>query len=65
MPLVDEDLLLPKVTVLKMISEICPKGISHAKETRDLIIECCIGELLNFHFIASLFDALQNSYIFT
>ncbi|EGO27375.1 hypothetical protein SERLADRAFT_382078 [Serpula lacrymans var. lacrymans S7.9] len=40
----DEDLSLPKATVAKMISELLPSDITCAKETRDLIIECCVGE---------------------
>ncbi|KAF8332815.1 histone-fold-containing protein [Cantharellus anzutake] len=36
----DEDLSLPRATVQKLISEILPKDIVCAKETRDLISEC-------------------------
>ncbi|KAF8592544.1 histone-fold-containing protein [Ramaria rubella] len=49
-PPVDEDLSLPKATVQKMISELLPKDISCAKETRDLIIECCVEFI---HLISS------------
>lgn len=56
----DEDLSLPKATVAKMISgthfqphsfyfnhlilELLPSDVVCAKETRDLVIECCVGE---------------------
>ncbi|KIJ56539.1 hypothetical protein M422DRAFT_22704 [Sphaerobolus stellatus SS14] len=46
----DDDLSLPKATVQKMISELLPKDISCAKETRDLIIECCVEFI---HLISS------------
>ncbi|OBZ76789.1 Negative cofactor 2 complex subunit beta [Grifola frondosa] len=38
----DEDLSLPKATVTKMIAELLPNDVTCAKETRDLIIECCV-----------------------
>ncbi|KAH8830253.1 histone-fold-containing protein [Flagelloscypha sp. PMI_526] len=38
----DEDLSLPKATVAKLISELLPKDMTCAKDTRDLIIECCV-----------------------
>ncbi|KZW03949.1 hypothetical protein EXIGLDRAFT_758259, partial [Exidia glandulosa HHB12029] len=38
----DEELSLPKATVQKMISEFLPNDVSVAKDTRDLIIECCV-----------------------
>jgi len=38
----EDDLSLPKATVQKLISEILPKDIACAKETRDLVIECCV-----------------------
>ncbi|KAL1744385.1 histone-fold-containing protein [Schizophyllum fasciatum] len=38
----DDDLSLPKATVAKMITELLPKDIVCAKDTRDLIIECCV-----------------------
>ncbi|EGO01736.1 hypothetical protein SERLA73DRAFT_70905 [Serpula lacrymans var. lacrymans S7.3] len=46
----DEDLSLPKATVAKMISELLPSDITCAKETRDLIIECCVEFI---HLISS------------
>ncbi|EJD53854.1 histone-fold-containing protein [Auricularia subglabra TFB-10046 SS5] len=46
----DEDLSLPKATVQKMISELLPSDVSVAKETRDLVIECCVEFI---HLIAS------------
>ncbi|TFK56065.1 histone-fold-containing protein [Heliocybe sulcata] len=46
----DEDLSLPKATVTKMISELLPNDITCAKETRDLVIECCVEFI---HLISS------------
>ncbi|KAF9046042.1 histone-fold-containing protein [Hymenopellis radicata] len=46
----DEDLSLPKATVTKMIQELLPNDISCAKETRDLVIECCVEFI---HLISS------------
>ncbi|KAJ4472268.1 histone-fold-containing protein [Lentinula aciculospora] len=46
----DEDLSLPKATVAKMITELLPKDIVCAKETRDLVIECCVEFI---HLISS------------
>ncbi|KAH6915140.1 TATA binding protein-associated phosphoprotein [Coprinopsis sp. MPI-PUGE-AT-0042] len=46
----DDDLSLPKATVSKMIAEILPNDISCAKETRDLVIECCVEFI---HLISS------------
>ncbi|KIY67342.1 histone-fold-containing protein [Cylindrobasidium torrendii FP15055 ss-10] len=46
----DEDLTLPKATVAKMIQELLPKELSCAKETRDLVIECCVEFI---HLISS------------
>jgi len=41
-PPMDDDLSLPKATVQKLISELLPKDVVCAKETRDLVIECCV-----------------------
>jgi len=41
-PSMDDDLSLPKATVQKLISELLPKDVLCAKDTRDLIIECCV-----------------------
>ncbi|KAI4519134.1 histone-fold-containing protein [Schizophyllum commune] len=38
----DDDLSLPKATVAKMITELLPNDIVCAKDTRDLVIECCV-----------------------
>ncbi|KAF2453359.1 histone-fold-containing protein [Lineolata rhizophorae] len=40
----NDDLSLPKATVQKIISEILAHdpGVGFAKETRDLLIECCV-----------------------
>ncbi|KZT12946.1 histone-fold-containing protein [Laetiporus sulphureus 93-53] len=46
----DEDLSLPKATVAKMITELLPKDVTCAKETRDLVIECCVEFI---HLISS------------
>ncbi|KAF5333672.1 hypothetical protein D9611_002212 [Ephemerocybe angulata] len=47
---VDDELSLPKATVAKMISELLPNDVSCAKETRDLVIECCVEFI---HLISS------------
>ena len=41
-PLDDEDLSLPKATIQKLIQEYLPKDLSCAKETRDLLTDCCV-----------------------
>ncbi|KAG7097281.1 negative cofactor 2 transcription regulator complex subunit ncb2 [Marasmius oreades] len=46
----DEDLSLPKATVAKMITELLPSDVVCAKETRDLVIECCVEFI---HLISS------------
>jgi len=46
----DEDLSLPKATVAKMIAELLPNDVVCAKETRDLVIECCVEFI---HLISS------------
>lgn len=40
----NDDLSLPKATVQKIITEILAydQGVSFARETRDLLIECCV-----------------------
>ncbi|KAJ3216532.1 negative cofactor 2 transcription regulator complex subunit ncb2 [Dinochytrium kinnereticum] len=46
----DEELGLPKATVAKLIQEMMPGEIACAKETRDLLSECCVEFI---HLIAS------------
>ncbi|KAG8996109.1 negative cofactor 2 transcription regulator complex subunit ncb2 [Tulasnella sp. 427] len=46
----DDDLSLPKATVYKLIAELLPPEINCAKETRDLVIECCVEFI---HLISS------------
>jgi len=41
-PPIDDDLSLPKATVQKLIQELLPQDVACAKDTRDLIIECCV-----------------------
>jgi len=38
----DDELSLPRATVAKMIQELLPEETTCAKETRDLVIECCV-----------------------
>ncbi|PWN53952.1 histone-fold-containing protein [Violaceomyces palustris] len=38
----DDELSLPKATVQKLIHDMLPDDISCAKDTRDLLIECCV-----------------------
>ncbi|KAF9468957.1 histone-fold-containing protein [Collybia nuda] len=49
-PPTDDDLSLPKATVAKMISDLLPSDVVCAKETRDLVIECCVEFI---HLISS------------
>ncbi|KAF5388196.1 hypothetical protein D9615_000195 [Tricholomella constricta] len=49
-PPADDDLSLPKATVAKMISDLLPSDVVCAKETRDLVIECCVEFI---HLISS------------
>jgi len=49
-PPVDDELSLPKATVSKMISERLPNDVSCSKDSRDLIIECCVEFI---HLISS------------
>ncbi|PVU94052.1 hypothetical protein BB561_002845 [Smittium simulii] len=46
----DDELSLPRATVYKLIGEMLPDDISCAKETRDLLIDCC-NEFI--HLVAS------------
>ncbi|PWA02744.1 hypothetical protein BB558_001118 [Smittium angustum] len=47
---VEDDLSLPRATVYKLIGEMLPEDITCAKETRDLLIDCC-NEFI--HLVAS------------
>ncbi|KAL2913702.1 negative cofactor 2 transcription regulator complex subunit ncb2 [Polyrhizophydium stewartii] len=38
----DEELTLPKATLAKLIQEILPADVSCAKETKDLLGDCCV-----------------------
>ncbi|KAL0949573.1 hypothetical protein HGRIS_009622 [Hohenbuehelia grisea] len=49
-PPTDDDLSLPKATVAKMITELLPPDVVCAKDTRDLVIECCVEFI---HLISS------------
>ncbi|KAI7907841.1 histone-fold-containing protein [Cokeromyces recurvatus] len=49
-PTSDDDLSLPKATVQKLINEMMPEDIVCAKDTRDLLIDCCVEFI---HLIAS------------
>ncbi|CAG8662064.1 10380_t:CDS:2 [Funneliformis caledonium] len=46
----DDELSLPKATVTKLITEMLPPDIACAKDTRDLLIDCCVEFI---HLIAS------------
>ncbi|CEP16424.1 hypothetical protein [Parasitella parasitica] len=46
----DDELSLPKATVQKLINEMMPDDIVCAKDTRDLLIDCCVEFI---HLIAS------------
>ncbi|OZJ03312.1 hypothetical protein BZG36_02262 [Bifiguratus adelaidae] len=47
---VDDELSLPKATVQKLITEMMPDDIVCAKDTRELLIDCCVEFI---HLIAS------------
>ncbi|KAJ2664489.1 negative cofactor 2 transcription regulator complex subunit ncb2 [Coemansia sp. RSA 1200] len=49
-PANDDELSLPRATVYKLIAEMLPKDIACAKDTRDLLLDCC-NEFI--HLIAS------------
>ena len=38
----DEELSLPKATIQKLIQDYLPSDMSCARDTRDLLIECCV-----------------------
>ncbi|KAF9398846.1 negative cofactor 2 transcription regulator complex subunit ncb2 [Mortierella sp. AD011] len=46
----DDDLSLPKGMLHKLINEMMPDDIACAKDTRDLLIECCVEFI---HLLAS------------
>jgi histone H3/H4 len=46
----EDDLSLPKATVAKMITDLLPNDMACTKETRDLVIECCVEFI---HLISS------------
>ncbi|UZJ51494.1 hypothetical protein CBS101457_000814 [Exobasidium rhododendri] len=46
----DDELSLPRATVQKLIQEMLPNDVSCAKETRDLLIDCCVEFI---HLISS------------
>ncbi|PVV02668.1 hypothetical protein BB560_002874 [Smittium megazygosporum] len=46
----DDDLSLPRATVYKLIGEMLPEDVTCAKDTRDLLIDCC-NEFI--HLVAS------------
>ncbi|GAA5805979.1 histone-fold-containing protein [Thamnidium elegans] len=49
-PTGEDDLSLPKATVQKLINEMMPDDIICSKDTRDLLIDCCVEFI---HLIAS------------
>ncbi|KAI8376407.1 histone-fold-containing protein [Radiomyces spectabilis] len=49
-PTGDDELSLPKATVQKLINEMMPQDVACAKDTRDLLIDCCVEFI---HLIAS------------
>ncbi|KAI7863206.1 histone-fold-containing protein [Spinellus fusiger] len=49
-PTGDDELSLPKATVQKLINEMMPDDVICAKDTRDLLIDCCVEFI---HLIAS------------
>ncbi|KAI9501617.1 negative cofactor 2 transcription regulator complex subunit ncb2 [Coemansia spiralis] len=49
-PGAEDDLSLPRATVYKLIAEMLPDDITCAKDTRDLLLDCC-NEFI--HLVAS------------
>ncbi|KAJ2235646.1 negative cofactor 2 transcription regulator complex subunit ncb2 [Coemansia sp. IMI 203386] len=49
-PAAEDDLSLPRATVYKLIAEMLPDDVACAKDTRDLLLDCC-NEFI--HLIAS------------
>ncbi|KAJ2896564.1 negative cofactor 2 transcription regulator complex subunit ncb2 [Coemansia aciculifera] len=49
-PANEDDLSLPRATVYKLIAEMLPEDITCAKDTRDLLLDCC-NEFI--HLVAS------------
>ncbi|KAJ2456435.1 negative cofactor 2 transcription regulator complex subunit ncb2 [Coemansia sp. RSA 2424] len=49
-PANEDDLSLPRATVYKLIAEMLPEDIACAKDTRDLLLDCC-NEFI--HLVAS------------
>jgi hypothetical protein len=39
----DDDLSLPKATMAKLIQELLPADMAIAKDTKDLLSDCCVG----------------------
>jgi len=46
----DDELSLPKTTVHKLITEMLPNDIACSKETREILLECCVEFI---HLLAS------------
>lgn len=44
----DEEVSLPRATVQKLIQEMLPADMTASKEVKDLIIEACTGESMQF-----------------
>jgi hypothetical protein len=43
-PATDEELCLPRATIQKILQDLIPEDMVIAKETRDLIHDCCVGK---------------------
>ncbi|SAL97510.1 hypothetical protein [Absidia glauca] len=43
----DDDLSLPKATVQKLVNEMMPDDVVCSKDTRDLLIDCCVASESN------------------
>lgn len=46
-----EDASLPKATMTKIIKEMLPPDVRVARDTQDLLIECCVGELILIYLV--------------
>lgn len=56
-----EEVSLPKTTITKMIQEMLPTDVVCAKETRDILINCCTG---NANFDGSIRTCSNNQVEF-
>lgn len=52
-------ILLIAATMTKIIKEMLPPDVRVARDTQDLLIECCVGEIDNY-FIIFFYPSVKN-----